>query len=145
MYISTEEWVTRRLSGQNVTGFEPDTRTTMPGLPLVDAVEAHLAWVGRLTDAFRNHRDDELDENALGVDNMCILGKWIYSEEPTLGRYPEYELLRETHAQFHLLVKRIISDHKRGYMLESIKALDHDLPKRSREVCLKIAALASAA
>lgn len=71
------------------------------------AIRSHTEWRARL-EKYMLNPTGEYDHETICKDNVCRLGKWLYSEEYRLGNIQEWKLLRETHKQFHLLAGNIV-------------------------------------
>lgn len=73
------------------------------------AISAHIDWKMKLS-KYLNHPDGSLDPKKVGLDNACVLGKWLYgdglkfeSANPGL-----FQSVRNSHAEFHRTAAEII-------------------------------------
>jgi Chemoreceptor zinc-binding domain len=87
----------------------------LSGLNLRQALDAHSAWKERLTKVIEGSSDEKPDIAIVVQDNQCFLGKWLYAEGKRLhGHLPEYESLREAHAEFHVCAGHVLEQHQLG-------------------------------
>jgi hypothetical protein len=72
------------------------------------ALTAHPAWKQRLYQAIDAGLIDP-PPAVIAQDNVCVFGKWLYgtSIPEQVRRSPEYEEVRQIHAQFHKLTSEI--------------------------------------
>jgi len=105
-----------------------------------DAITAHLDWVNRFQVAIAEENPELLDAETIALDNVCALGKWLYSELGYYSDHPSYIRLKVRHADFHLqasLIAHLINDRHPDaaqIMLSSTGAFF----RASREVILSI-------
>ena len=76
------------------------------------AITAHSAWKGRLRTAIDGGAVP--DPATVRVDNVCDLGKWIHGEGKAHQSLPEFQALKEQHAQFHQAAGHVIGLVKKG-------------------------------
>ena len=74
------------------------------------AIQAHTQWKMRIIVAAKNGNNEKMDPGAVGKDNVCGIGQWLYGEGKGLmaGR-PEYQELLKLHADFHRQAASLIS------------------------------------
>jgi methyl-accepting chemotaxis protein len=81
-------------------------------------IDAHQSWKQKLRNAIAGGSEAQLDPNEVCKDNVCALGKWIYSAGKEFEHLEEYEPLRKSHAEFHVcaadILKRAQSGDKEG-------------------------------
>jgi methyl-accepting chemotaxis protein len=81
-------------------------------------IDTHQAWKQKLRNAIAGGSEAQLDPNEVCKDNVCALGKWIYSAGREFEHLEEYEPLRKSHAEFHVcaadILKRAQSGDKDG-------------------------------
>ncbi len=72
------------------------------------ALTAHTAWKQKLAQAIDAGIIDP-PPSVIAEDNLCVFGKWLYGEEIPIHvkQLPEYEEVRQIHAQFHKLTSQI--------------------------------------
>lgn len=81
------------------------------GLNMKAALDAHVEWTHRLEGKLNGDNSEALDAATVGSDCNCKLGKWIHgSAKEQFGDVPEYEQLRETHADFHRKAGEILKN-----------------------------------
>jgi hypothetical protein len=78
-----------------------------------DAINAHVAWKTKLR-AYIGKPDGSLDPAAVGADNNCALGKWLYGEGKAHAATAEHKALVAEHAKFHKAAAQIIVKAKSG-------------------------------
>lgn len=66
-----------------------------------DAISAHIKWKVRLSRFIDGTGMETLDSTAVGRDDLCDLGKWIYGEGAKYATLRHYRNLVEEHAKFH--------------------------------------------
>ncbi len=98
------------------------------------AIEAHKAWIDKLELTLRNQNPEEYDPAVVGVDHLCILGKWLHGEGKKYAHLTEYNSVLLAHKKFHECAGRIIDAHKHGYFAEAISLLRRELPALSATV-----------
>jgi hypothetical protein len=72
------------------------------------ALTAHTAWKQRLDQAIDAGIIDP-SPSIIAKDNVCVFGKWLYGESIPISikQSPEYEDVRQIHAEFHKLTSEI--------------------------------------
>lgn len=89
-----------------------------------DAIKAHSAWKLRLNRFAEGTSEEALDENTIGKDNGCDLGKWLYGEgKKTIGNHPAYNELLKEHADFHRQASSVVRLCKSGQNAKVKQAL----------------------
>jgi methyl-accepting chemotaxis protein len=80
-----------------------------------DAImEAHQAWKQKLRNAIAGGSELQMDANEVCKDNVCALGKWIYTAGKEFEHSEEYEPLRHNHAAFHVCAADILRKAQSG-------------------------------
>lgn len=89
-----------------------------------DAIKAHSTWKLRLNRFAEGTSDESLDENTVGKDNGCELGKWLYGEGASLlANHPVYKDVIHEHANFHQQASNIVKLCKQGQSAKAKQAL----------------------
>ncbi len=71
-----------------------------------DAIQKHAEWRMKFRTAMSMKQ--KVDASAIGKDNCCELGKWLYAEGKTLhGRLASYNQCIEAHKGFHVEAGRV--------------------------------------
>lgn len=139
--MDLNQWIAQRLAGKDVPlNLRPDQQD-LNGLSLETAINAHKAWCDKLELTLRGKNPEEYDPAILGVDHLCLLGKWLYGDGKVLDKHEEYHKVLQTHADFHKCAGGILENHKKGYFAEAISALRHDLVALSNDVQLALVQL----
>jgi Chemoreceptor zinc-binding domain len=87
----------------------------LSGLNMAQVLEAHRAWKARLQKVLDGTSEENFDIAVASEDFHCFLGKWIYSEGKSLySHLPEYESLRQAHAEFHVCAGQVLQQHELG-------------------------------
>ncbi|MCS6984348.1 MAG: CZB domain-containing protein [Leptospiraceae bacterium] len=86
------------------------------------AINAHGEWKIRLLKAIENSCAD-LEPDKIRKDNLCVLGRWLYSEAVRPYQDELYEKVRQKHAQFHELTADIVLACHEGRVKEARLAL----------------------
>lgn len=134
-------WLAQKLAGKDVPLNLSANQQDLHGLQLETAIAAHKAWCDKLELTLRGQNPEEYDPAIVGADHLCVLGKWLYSDGQFLDKYEEYEILRQAHAQFHECAGQILHNHKKGYLMEAIHALRHELVDLSEKVQIALVSL----
>ena len=71
-----------------------------------DAIVAHTNWKNRIKRSIDGQ--EQFDPATVSKDSVCELGKWIYGEGVKYVSLPEFQLMKQKHAQFHQLAGEII-------------------------------------
>jgi hypothetical protein len=83
-----------------------------------DAIAAHIKWKVRLNQFIDGTSAEKLSSATICKDNLCDLGKWIYSEGAQYKSKGQYQDLVKKHANFHVcaadVVKKVESNDKAG-------------------------------
>ena len=134
-------WLQQQLSGNDVPLDLPPNQQDLNGLTLVEAIDAHNAWIKKLDDALQGRNLEEYDPSIVGADHLCKVGKWLYGDGQSLSKFPEFEKLRNEHKKFHEIAGQILNfraDKKFGKALELIRS---DLPEASKRVKIGLVSL----
>lgn len=91
-----------------------------------DAINAHVAWKVRLQKHIKGVSEERLDAKVVGRDDLCNLGKWIYSNIERHGEIPLFRQVQEQHADFHRCAAEIIETANLGKQDEAEHKLHHD-------------------
>lgn len=107
------------------------------------AIEAHVRWKVRLENYIDGTTTEKLDPTIVGMDNQCVLGKWIYGAGgEKYGTNPLFQEIREIHAAFHKCSAGIMCQADAGDRAGAIEALHRgDHFKHSQRIKAKLARL----
>ncbi len=64
-----------------------------------NVIVAHSTWKIKIKSAINT--GEKLDAAAASKDGNCELGKWLYGEGSRYSSLPEFQTLKQKHAQFH--------------------------------------------
>jgi hypothetical protein len=106
---------------------------------MYDALLAHAAWKKRLTAYLEGHSKEVLEPGKIGVDHLCMLGKWIHSDgKAHFGEQPEFIKLVEEHAKFHRHAAKVVEAHQLGNTTLAQEILTSSFEDQSRRtvICL---------
>ena len=104
---------------------------------LDSAITAHNLWKVRLRTAIYGGAIP--DEKKVGADNLCDLGKWLYSDGVSHEHLPEYRDLRARHTEFHHVAAQVVKLVKAGNKTAAADELEHgEFSKASSAVVLAI-------
>lgn len=82
-----------------------------------NAVHWHVSWLQEmLSDIQTPHK---LNPEKIAQDDLCELGRWIYSVSTQVSELPEYKELKSVHAQMHRSVADAVSQAQSGKLRES--------------------------
>ncbi|MBI4807521.1 MAG: CZB domain-containing protein [Nitrosomonadales bacterium] len=100
---------------------------------LYDAVLAHSAWKRRLFLYLEGQSKEDLQPAKIGVDYLCVLGKWIHSDgKAHFGDQPEFVELVEEHAKFHAHAASVVEAHQAGETDRAMDILTGSFDEQSR-------------
>lgn len=103
-------------------------------ISLFDAIQAHTAWKKRLMDYVEGHSTEDLQPHVIGVDNRCVLGKWIHGSGKTrFGEQPLFQQLVDEHAKFHYHASRVVEAHQGGNTALANQLLAGAFAEQSRQ------------
>lgn len=79
------------------------------------AIAAHIDWKMKLT-KYLAKPDGSLDPKKVGVDNACMLGKWLYSDGEKFRHLDTtlFDAVKSGHAEFHKIAGQIIEHINAG-------------------------------
>lgn len=113
------------------------------GLDMKQALDAHMNWLHRIEMKLNGLSNEHHDLVKIAGDHDCTLGHWIHEEaKQRFGAQPEYQELRNVHANFHLMVGQALNDIENGNaarVRENLKPIRH----KSGEVQLALIRLYS--
>lgn len=82
---------------------------------LEQILETHHILKEKLQKAMDGSSNELLDMASISQDNLCAIGKWIYGEAKTkYGHLPEYEEVRNLHAELHARAGEVLIEHQLG-------------------------------
>jgi methyl-accepting chemotaxis protein len=106
-------------------------------------IGTHVLWKKRLVALLDGTSQESLDPAAIGVDNKCALGKWIYGDGQSFASASTFETVRSMHAEFHRLAAQVVSLHQAGKKDEAEHLLTHEYSKHSEKLKHRILALSN--
>jgi hypothetical protein len=110
---------------------------------MVPAIEAHLLWKKKLLDALDKPSAELPNPAAVGLDDHCDLGRWLYAQgEAQFGNQASFAALRMEHARFHRVAQQVIELAQAGKRNEAQRLLDGEFKEASLEIIAGINALA---
>jgi hypothetical protein len=89
------------------------------------ALSAHLDWKRQLRDAIARGYC-EIDSDMAGQDDLCALGRWLYSLPPECSADPWFAEVLELHARFHQNAAVVVQCIEAGRLEEARAAMDPD-------------------
>ncbi len=101
---------------------------------LFEAMQAHAAWKKRLHDYVENRSGEELQPHQVGMDNRCVLGKWIHGPgKEHFGDEPLFRQLEEEHAKFHYHASKVVEAYQAGNKALTERLLSDNFAEQSRK------------
>lgn len=82
-----------------------------------EAVQAHSAWKSKLS-AYIRKPDRSVNAAAVGMDNLCALGKWLHGDGAKYAADPDFAELKRQHARFHTTAAAIIQRADNGEQVQ---------------------------
>lgn len=139
--MNLKAWLESQLEGKDVPLDLTPEQQDLHGLTLLDAINAHNAWIDKLQLTLRGQNPEEYDPEVVGADHLCKVGKWIYAEGKDLSNFPEYEKVRTAHAAFHACAGNILKLHSHKKFGEALMLIRGDLTNHSKEVKIALVSL----
>ena len=134
-------WLQQQLSGNDVPLDLPPNQQDLNGLTLIEAIEAHNAWIKKLDDLLHGKNPEEYDPAILGADHLCKVGKWLYGDGQSLSKHPEFEKLRTEHKKFHDTAGEILNLRADKKFAKALDLVRNDLPEASKKVKISLVSL----
>jgi hypothetical protein len=102
---------------------------------IMEAINAHIKWKIRLDKYVEGTSEEKLDSTVICRDDQCVLGKWIHgpAEEHFQGD-DGLKMLREDHAQFHVIAGKIVASVQANDKVAAEKLLRGEYMNASRKV-----------
>jgi methyl-accepting chemotaxis protein len=104
-------------------------------------IGTHVLWKKRLIALLDGTSQETLEPAAIGVDNKCALGKWIYGEGHSYSDAASYDIVRTMHADFHRMAANVVALYQLGKNDEAEHLLHQDYSRLSEKLKHKILAL----
>jgi len=106
------------------------------------AIRAHSDWKLKLS-AYLRSPNGTLKVADIQVDNMCALGKWIYSDGVKFKDMPEYQKLKAEHAMFHKAAADVVRKADSGQSTNEDTAIGgkSEFARSSTQVVMAILAM----
>ncbi len=105
-------------------------------------INAHVLWKKRLQSLLDGTSQETFDPVAVGVDNRCMLGQWIYGDGQAFSQLDKFEEARLLHAQFHQLAAEVVSLYHSGQSDAAAALLQGDYARLSERLKHRILSLA---
>src|SRR5512145_726561 len=93
-----------------------------------EVIAAHAQWKTRLQAVVNGTSKESLDPEAIGTDNKCALGQWLYGEAKQYANIPEYAVLIKEHADFHKSASGVLRMALAGQVENAKASLTSDGP-----------------
>ena len=106
-------------------------------------IGAHVMWKKRLQALLDGTSEESLDAAAIGLDNRCTLGQWIYGDGQTFNQEEKFEEVRLMHAEFHKLAANVVSLYQSGRIEEATVLLNGNYSKLSERLKHRIMSLSN--
>ena len=139
-------WISNWLNGDKSEELViSDDESTLSGLNLKEALDAHDAWKTKLRDELAGDSREPLDVSFIASDCNCVLGKWLYSTgKNKYSELPEYHNAVKAHAKFHICAAEVVIEHRSGNTEKAKKLLETNFRAASNDNQLELVRLFSA-
>ena len=134
-------WLQQQLQGNDVPLDLPPDQQDLHGLTLIEAIEAHNAWITKLNLTLAGKNPEEYDPKIVGADHLCKVGKWIYGQGQDLKKFQEFDKLCAAHKRFHELAGQILNFHADKKFTNALTLLRTDFPDASKDIKLCLVSL----
>lgn len=112
----------------------------MQALDFTAVAKAHADWKVKLRQAIENK--EQVDVETLAMDNVCMLGKWLYDEgtQQQLAGIEAYRECVHNHAHFHLEAAKVAREINRGNYdrASELLTLGHPYAQASADVAMSL-------
>jgi hypothetical protein len=88
------------------------------------ALTAHSQWKKRLQEAINNGKS-EFKVDVVKTDNACQFGQWLYNLPDADKKNPEFENIKNLHAEFHKTAASILELGLSGKKEDALKRIEH--------------------
>ena len=107
-----------------------------------DAINAHMKWKRRLQNYLDGTSEEKLYADVIGMDNQCVLGKWIHGTGMNHFRNDEgFAKLRSDHASFHLIAGEVVRKVQANDKAGAVALIQSEYAQASRDVIHDLAEL----
>jgi hypothetical protein len=112
-------------------------------LDVFTAIQSHVQWKLRLLSYIEGTSEEVLEPEVVGSDNLCALGKWIYSHGAEhYGDHPKFQSLKDIHAEFHTYASDVVRAVHSGDKEHALHLLQQgEYPKISNRIKSVLAGL----
>lgn len=115
------------------------------GLNMREAIQAHIDWYHRIENVLSGTSHERPEVATVASDHNCALGKWIHGQaQQKFGHLNEFRELKHQHAEFHMLVGKVLNDALNG-MTDDPRNLLKQVRYQSGNVQLSLVRLYSTA
>lgn len=141
--MSILSWLKNTLAGEPAEKMEFAVHELhLHGLCMKTALDAHEALRIRLAAQIRGNAREKLTPATVSAEDNCLLGHWINEDgKRQFGGYPEYDELRQAHAQLHHCAGGILKLAHSGNYIAASDALLKDYRQNSEAVQLALVRL----
>lgn len=124
-----------KLFGRDGAGASDARAAIRSDVNIVDCIDAHMKWKGRLQSYLEGASKEQLDPAVISCDDQCALGKWIHGPAPNYFHDDEGFLkLCSDHAYFHLIAGAVVRKAQENDLEESAALFKNEYVRASREV-----------
>lgn len=118
------------------------TATTVAGLDVHAALEAHLRLRKRLLVCADGQCDPLLNSDDLCFDDRCPLGRWLHGPARTqLGKHRGFVDLLEQHRMFHIAAANVVALSRAGKLSQPNDQAQAQMEKFSNRVLKRLNAI----
>ena len=124
-----------RRFGNNESNAEKIRESIRSEIDIVECVDAHMKWKGRLQSYLEGTSKEQLDPAVICHDDQCALGKWIHG--PALNNFQGdegFHKLRADHASFHVVAAAVVKKVQENDGARADALLKYEYARASREV-----------
>ncbi|MEY4748018.1 MAG: hypothetical protein RIQ60_232 [Pseudomonadota bacterium] len=132
------------VSAASDDGALPDAEGSaeLAGLDFQAAIRVHHDWKLRLEALLAGDERASVDPVDTCRDDLCVLGRWIYGQgRREFGHLPQFEELRISHADFHLVAGEVAHGVRSGRDEHARALLAGDYQRNSQRVQSHLAQL----
>jgi len=108
-------------------------------------INGHVMWKQRLLEHMDGASQEKLDPAVIRRDDLCELGKWIYSDGQVHEQSEHFTSVKHNHAHFHNHAARVVELIDAGDHAAAKSLLNGDYAKISRKLQLGLSGMAQAA
>ena len=107
-------------------------------------INSHVMWKQRLLEHMEGKSQEKLDPAIIRRDDLCELGKWLYTDGQAYEQTEHFTLVKDNHAHFHAFAAKVVELIDAGDHSAARNLLNGEYAKISRQLQLRLSGMAQA-